>query len=141
MWLVLEGESYFPLIERIHKRAWLHVASHWHAPTRQLAGPMSRCYRTDIGAPIWLQKALNNELIWASPDQLRRGEIVVPGEVAILPCRCPGELVGHFLHLPAPRQHGEIFVLAEPPVRPVQGTSWVAPRYCTGSANRSDFWI
>ena len=44
------------LAEKIHERAWLHIGKHWHAPSRQLAAPMSRCYRTDIG-----QKALKTE--------------------------------------------------------------------------------
>ncbi len=141
MRMLLQGEAYFSLIERLERRAWLHLAMRWHPPTRQLAGPMSRCYRTDIGAPLWLQKALNNRLTWASLDEIRQGKVQASGEVAILPYRCPEDVVGRFLQLTAARQHREVFVMAEAPTRPIQGTTYLAPHYCLGSANRSDFWI
>ena len=141
MRMLLQGEDYLSLINKIHERAWLHVARHWHPPTRQLAGPMSRCYRTDIGAPLWLQKALNNRIVFAGLDEIRNKRVSAPGEVAILEYQCPEALVPMFLDLAGARQHREVFVAASAPVRPVQGCTWLDREYCLGSANRSDFWI
>jgi len=123
------------IADRIHERAWLHFAKHWHAGTRQLAGPMSRCYRNDIGAPLWLQKALGGRLEFASLDEARAS-----GEVTVLDLECPKPLRRCFLEPGGERQHRELFINAEPPESPLQGTTFLAPEFCLGSANKSDFW-
>ena len=127
------------LTERIHERAWLHLGKHWHVPTRQLAGPMSRCYSTDIGSPLWIQKGLRGRLAFTSLDEVKGsgGE----AEVAIHDYRCPDSVAPLFLKDSGARQHREVFIAAEAPVRPVQGTTWLDQEFCLGSANRSDFWI
>jgi len=43
MLMYIRDEQARSLIEKIHRRAWLHLIKHWHAPTRQISGPMSRC--------------------------------------------------------------------------------------------------
>jgi len=126
---------------KIHQRAWLHLAKHWHAPTRQLAGPMSRCYRNDIGHPLWLQKALGGRLELASLDEVRTSKIQESGETAVLDFDCPNELAGNFLRLGEPRQHREIFKNAEQPEPPLQGTTYLSENFSLGSANKSDFWV
>lgn len=139
--MTVRDKAALELTERIHRRAWLHLAKHWHAPTRQLAGPMSRSYSTDIGAPLWIQKALGGRLAFATLAAIRSGDVSAPGEVAQLDYRCPEELAPLFLELPAPRQHREVFLPAPAPVRPVQGTTWLERDYCLGSVNRGDFWV
>ena len=47
---------------RIESRLWLHLARHWDGFRRQFAGPMSRCYETDLGEPFWLEKSLSGRL-------------------------------------------------------------------------------
>jgi hypothetical protein len=126
---------------RIHHRAWLHLGKHWHAPTRQLAGPMSRCYSTDIGAPLWIQKALGGRLEFASLEDIRAGRVSAPGETAVLAFQCPNELMPLFLTLSGETQHRELFLAAPPPLRPVMGATYLTSRFCLGSANRSDFWV
>jgi hypothetical protein len=127
------------LTGKVHERAWLHLGRHWHAPTRQLAGPMSRCYSTDLGAPLWIQKALNNRLTFVSAEEItgRRAD----AEVAIHDYRCPESVAPMFLEARPPHQHRETFITAAAPVRPVQGTTWLDGDFCLGAANRSDFWI
>jgi hypothetical protein len=34
-----------------------------------------------------------------------------------------------------------VFLPADPPVAPVQGTTWLDRDYCLGSVNRGDFWV
>jgi len=128
-------------MEKIHDRLWEHIARHWHAPTAQLAGPMSRAYSTDIGRPLWLQKALDGRLAFVTLEELRRAEGRAYGEVGYLDVRCPAALHGHFLELPKPRQQREWFLAPRGPARGVQGTTYLAPRFCLGSINHADFWV
>jgi len=98
------------IAERMHERLWLHLAAHWHPPTRQLAGPMSRAYSNDIGSPLWLQKATNNELPFLSLDDIRANPPSESGDVALLAYRCPAALRPQFLRLARMHQHREIFI-------------------------------
>ena len=127
------------LTEKIHHRAWLHLGKHWHAPTKQLAGPMSRCYSTDIGAPLWLQKGLEGRLSFVTREQARSlgGSL----EVAVHDYRCPESVAPLFLESGPARQHRELFLNAPAPIAPVQGVTWLHPEFCLGSVNRGDFWI
>jgi hypothetical protein len=130
------------LVDKVHERFWKHIALHWHAPSKQLAGPMSRCYSTDIGAPVWLQKALDNRLFWVALADLKDENRGRPdGETAMLDWAVPERLVPYFLRLDKPRQHREVFLPAAEGVRPVQGTTWLTPEYALGSVNRGDFWV
>lgn len=123
------------LNQRLHERIWLHLAKHWHFPTRQLAGPMSRCYSTDIGRPLWLQKALGGRLPFATLDEIRSGAVRGSGEIGITEYSCPESIAPYFLRDQPPRQHRELFTPT------VQGTTWLERDFCLGSANRTDFWI
>ena len=128
------------LINALHDRVWLHLGKHWHAATAQIAGPMSRCYSTDIGAPLWLQKALAGRLEFASLDEIRTKRIGA-GEVAMLDYRCPVSLANLFLEPSTPHQHRELFLNAQSPAEPVQGTTWIEPAFSLGSVSRGDFWV
>jgi hypothetical protein len=142
MRMVLRDPGVLALADRIHTRAWMHLAKHWHVPSRQLAGPMSRCYSTDIGAPLWLQKSLGGRLVFATREEIAARRIDNASEAAMHDYRCPDPIAPMFLEAPrAARLHREVFIAAEPPVRPVQGTTWLDRDFCLGSANRSDFWI
>ncbi|MEK7405811.1 MAG: hypothetical protein AAB225_11940 [Acidobacteriota bacterium] len=141
MRMVVRNRAALELVERIHERAWLHLGRHWHPPTRQLAGPMSRCYSTDIGSPLWLQKALGGRLAFATLEEIREKRAPSAGETGMLDYRCPAQLAPLFLKLAAPRQHRELFLPAQPPMRPVQGTTLLERHFSLGSANRGDLWI
>jgi len=133
--MVVKDAESRALAERIHERAWLHLGRHWHVPSRQLAGPMSRCYRTDIGQPLWLQKALGGRLAFATLEEIRGRHVSVQAETAMLDYRCPASVAPLFLDPGAPRQHRELFLPS------VQGTTWLDRRYTIGSINRGNFWI
>jgi hypothetical protein len=137
--MLLKEDAVLQLAARIEERAWRHIGEHWHAATRQLAGPMSRCYFTDIGSPLWLQKALGGALPFATIEEAKRR----PGDAdaAILDYRCPAGITPLILKSGEPRQHREIFRIAAPPVIPVQGTTWLDRDWCLGSVNRGNFWV
>jgi hypothetical protein len=135
------------LAGRIHERAWLHIAKHWHLPTRQIAGPMSRCYFNDLGLQVWIQKALNNELFFMDKKTISQGPPHENDDVAVVAYRCPDDLRPYFTAVGAARMHREVFLPGSPgdnthpnALKDVEGTSYLAPTFCIGSANRSDFW-
>lgn len=114
----------------IERRLWLHLGKHWHQPTQQLAGPMSRCYATEQQRYLWIEAGLGNTM--------ERSELVREDE--LLPWHCPENLRGLFGELKAPREHRELFVPAVTKGEFVQGTTYLHPNYCVGSTNRSNFW-
>jgi hypothetical protein len=139
MRMFLKDDAVLKLAGQLEERAWRHIGEHWHASTRQLAGPMSRCYSTDIGAPLWLQKALGGAVPFATLEEAKRHP--EDGEAAVLDFRCPAEIVPLFVKGAEPHQHREIFRAAAAPVVPVQGTTWLDRDWCLGSVNRGNFWV
>lgn len=127
------------LARRIEDRAWLHLSRHWHEPTRQLAGPMSRCYSTDIGQPAWIQKALGGGVPFVEFEEIRTAGI--PGEVARLDYRCPSEPAARFVSFGVARQHRELFAAASAAGVAVQGTTYLGSQFCLGSVNQGSFWV
>jgi hypothetical protein len=122
---------------KIESRLWLHLARHWDGFRAQFAGPMSRCYETDLGEPFWLEKALGGRLGLADPAQRGQyGDL----DTAIHDFRCPESLAPAFL-TPAAYLHREAFRTAEAPLRPVQGTTFVDPGFSLGTVNQGDFWV
>lgn len=136
---------------RLHHRAWQHFAEHWHVPTLQLAGPMSRAYSNDIGSPLWLQKGMDNAIVFLTLDEI--GKKGGPLAAGLLDYNCPADLRHTFVALDHPHQHREMFSSGEivldtlvpnpapAPLSPIQGTTLLTPAFALGSANRSDFWI
>jgi len=121
---------------RLERRLWLHLARHWDGYRAQFAGPMSRCYETDLGEPFWLEKALGGRLGLADPAQRAQyGDL----DSAIHDYRCPEPLAGAFLQ-PAAYLHRETFRLAPAPLRAIQGTTCVEPAFSLGAVNQGDFW-
>ena len=80
----------------LEERLWLHVATHYHAPTAQLAGPHSRAYHNDVtggrgSLKTVLYQVLGDErLMRRTPFYALRQE---PGqgdvEVALTTYHCP----------------------------------------------------
>jgi hypothetical protein len=141
MQMVVKDAEFLELAAKIQERVWLHLGKHWHEPTMQLAGPMSRCYVTDIGKPLWLQKALGGRLQFASLDEVRGGKASGPGETGVLAYRCPESLASMFLEYGGARQHRELFYYPKPGAGAVHGVTWMQREFTLGSINRSDLWI
>ena len=124
------------LTGRLHARVWYSLAMHFHAPTRQLAGPHSRAYSTPLqsNGKLALQIGTQNALTFFTPQ-------TVPGS-APFPERmvCPEGLIPHFLALDSPAQRRECFIAAQGTDPFVQGTTYLHPDFTIGTVNRSDFW-
>lgn len=127
---------------RIEHRLWMHLARHWDSARKQVAGPMSRCYQTDLGTPLWLEKALGGRLGLATLDNRSTDRGEGSGETAVHDYRVPEDLRPIFFAPPTGKMHRELFILpSNPKVRPVQGATYIAADYSLGTVNRGDFWV
>lgn len=131
------------LITAVHDLAWKHVATHFHAPTQQWAGPHSRSDETNLaanhGTLAFLQKACQGKVTFHHADPL-----ALNLDAVRLPLSCPRKWNNYFLTLGSARQVVERFIPADP-AKPgarsaVIGTTWLHPRFTLGSVNRGDFW-
>jgi len=122
----------------MEERLWLHVASRFHRPTCQLAGPHCRAYRHDtVGAGGFLKVVLYNELGY---PELRRPTPYYPWEaeeahvgVALGRYHLPDYLRPVFGEKPPQWQVRETADAASA----VDLTSYLTPDYCLGTASRS----
>lgn len=126
---------------QLEQRVWQHLASRWDVPRKQFAGPMSRCYATDLGRPAWLEKSLRGELGLVRP-LAKDGTIGEgSGETAVYDYRCPENLRARFLTVQPEQEVREMFQTDKPGVVPVQGTTWLTPGFSLGSVNRGELWV
>lgn len=118
------------LVEPLYRLAWEEIATHFHQPTRQWAGPHSRCYRTLLGneVPALIQRATNGRVDFG---------ITAPS------------LDAHRLRAPCPPAFEPFFRDARtasivrtfiPGSEPVVGTTWMTPQFALSSVNRGDLW-
>lgn len=119
------------LTEEIYRLAWEEIASHFHPPTRQWAGPHSRAYSTLLGAGVLalIQRATDGRVAFGvDVPSLTEGRLPLP---------CPPQFERSFLQLDGPREVRKQFIAAEPPVI---GTTWLQPEFALGTVNRGDLW-
>lgn len=120
-----------PLIEELYRLAWEDIAAHFHAPTRQWAGPHSRCYSTLLKGQTLdgLQQATGGRAKFQADDPDIVGQR--------LPLPCPDDLVHCFVEAGDPREVVRTYLKGDPPVI---GTTWLEPAFTLGSVNRGEFW-
>jgi len=119
-----------PLIGDLVRHAWEEIAKHFHAPTRQWAGPHSRAYRS-----------LNSESTLALIQRATAGRVAfgldAPDRDELrLPVHCPPDLEPLFASLTTPRTVTETFIKRSATV----GTTYLHPQFALGSINRGDMW-
>ena len=131
MRLHVQDPAALPLIDTLYRLVWEDIARHFHAPSRQWAGPHSRCYSTLLKnfALSTLQRASGGVLDWGcdEPDIAEQR----------LPLPCPPDLLPLFQKLDAPREVIKTYLKATPPII---GTTWLEPSFTLGSASRGEFW-
>ncbi|HUS71611.1 MAG TPA: hypothetical protein VMY06_00985 [Sedimentisphaerales bacterium] len=125
------------LIQKLNRLAWLHLARHFHAPTRQWSGPHSRYYRTLLGKSTlaFIQRATDGKVHFV-PES----ETVVSLDAHRLRAKCPQDLFHYFTDLPSPRLEIEAFAKNKPDRHDIIGTTYLHPNYTLGSVNIGDLW-
>ena len=142
LWLVKDGRDK-SMVTALHDLAWKHVATHFHPPARQWAGPHSRSYETDLRKRpetlAFIQAACGKSVELGCAEPLPLGL-----EVYRVPLQCPRKWARLFGALVAPRLVSETFVQADAAMagskKPVIGTTWLHPRFTLGTVNRGDLW-
>ncbi|MFJ2873954.1 hypothetical protein [Streptomyces sp. NPDC087298] len=124
------------LNDRLHDRLWQHFLARWHPPTRQLSGPMARCYSNDLGVPPFLAKAVRGELGAPVPGPVR-GEMST-GLDACVDYRMPDWVLPRLRELAGKHEHRELFTGGP---APETGTTWLDPVTTLGSVNHQDTWL
>ncbi len=122
------------LAGELYRRGWKEVADHFHAPTRQWAGPQSRAYQTLLPQRIYgfLHRATGG----------RFGQDDDQPEIAEhrLVHTCPADMESRFLSLVTAREHRQTF-FREMDGRPdTVGTTHLAPAFTLGTVNAGDLW-
>lgn len=119
-----------PLIDALVRRAWEEVATHFHAPTHQWAGPHSRAYSSlnRASALALIQRATGGRVNFGvdAPDR----------EELRLPVVCPPDLEPLFGPLTEPRTVTATFIKRSNTL----GTTYLHPQFALGTINRGDLW-
>ncbi|MBM3333644.1 hypothetical protein FJY63_03190 [Candidatus Sumerlaeota bacterium] len=125
------------MVGEINRIAWRHVARHFHPPTRQWAGPHSRCYRTilDRSTLAFIQRGAGNKARFMSDAEAAEGL-----DAWRIAAKCPDDLVSYFTSPPLPRQERETFVKREKSQADIVGTTWLDHSFTIGSVNSSNLW-
>jgi hypothetical protein len=124
-------EEALRLVEDLYRVAWEDIAAHFHPPTRQWAGPHSRCYSTLLGRGTlaFLQRGTGGRVDLGADE---------PGLADLrLPVPCPDDLVPRFASLGATQDVVKTYLKGDPPI---VATTHLDPSFALGSANRSNFW-
>jgi hypothetical protein len=118
------------MLEVLVRRAWEEIAKHFHAPTRQWAGPHSRAYSS-------LNRASTLALIQrATAGRVNFGADEPDVEELRLPLACPSELEHLFGPLRESRTVTETFIKRTNTV----GTTYLHPQFALGTVNHDDLW-
>ncbi|RIQ21470.1 hypothetical protein [Jiangella rhizosphaerae] len=138
---------------RLGEVAWRHLAARWHAPSGQLAGPMSRTYGDDAadnpGLLTFLRTALDDAEPFGSFEPRPDVELVWP---AVLEPSVPARYVAAFTSAPAGTLRRELFARVDTAhgaaeqrggtaVDEVVGTTWLDPVLALGTINQADTWL
>lgn len=119
------------MVDYCYHTGWKVLATHFHQPTGQLAGPHSRSYSTLIRKPFY------NFLYTASGGKIKIADATRPDEYFKLQHKIPDDLISYFTDKPQERVQIDTFSLGEnPPI----GYTYLTEDYCFGTVNRSTTW-
>ncbi len=119
------------MIDFCYLAGWEVLATHFHPPSGQLAGPHSRSYST------LLRDDFYDFLYGASQDQVDYQQAQLPVDYYKLQHQIPASLVPNFRQLPQARVEKSTFSVGD---NPVVGYTYLHPQYCISSVNRSTTW-
>lgn len=153
--------EHIDLAEDLERVAWEHFLARWHPPTGQLAGPMARCYATDLhrrpGPLLVVQRVASDS--WRFFDDGAVPADVQAAHDAVLDYRIPADLRARLDHPVGEHTVRETFAETHyipgqvagissaaanghpPVVVPTVGTSWHEGGVTLGSVNFGDTWV
>jgi len=125
------------LLEELNSFAWRHMARRFHPPTKQWAGPHSRCYSTLLRPSVLaaIQQASDGHLEFLSAAQAWESL-----DAHRLQLHCPNDLLVNFTNLNGPREEIEAFERNAAGEHDIIGSTYLHPDFALGSVNLGDFW-
>ncbi|MBN1359408.1 MAG: hypothetical protein JW993_02400 [Sedimentisphaerales bacterium] len=125
------------LATELNDFAWRHLTRHFHAPTKQWAGPHSRAYATllDPSVLAFIQRGTNGKMSFMGEAQAYESL-----DAHRIPLACPEDLFDYFVTLREPRIEREAFVMNASDEHDVIGTTYLHPDFTLGSVNIGDLW-
>ncbi len=128
----VQDETARRLAGEIYRRGWEEISTHFHAPTRQWAGPHSRAYSVFLTPE--LQSFLHRATGASFPE--------IDGTPALYEHRimhqCPEDLRPHFFSLEKPCTFREVFSTSGD--LEIVGTTVLNPDFTLGTVNAGDLW-
>ncbi len=118
----------------LHKMAWQELASHFHAPTRQWAGPHSRCYSTLLSETTLL--LIHRGTLGAANLGIEDEGLEPRAKREGIP-QCPDDLISLFTVLSEPRSIVKTLVRGE---LDIIGTTYLHPKFALSNASVDNFW-
>jgi hypothetical protein len=119
------------LLDHLVRLAWMEIASHFHAPTRQWAGPHSRAYSS------LLEDRVLAIIQRGTAGRVDFGVDAPELEELRLPLACPPDLEPMFRTLDVPRTVTEVFIR----LRGITGTTYLHPQFALGSVNHTEYGL
>jgi len=125
------------LLCELNRFAWYHLARRFHPPSRQWAGPHSRCYSTLLrdSTLAFIQRATAGKIHF-----LPESETFESLDAHRISADCPQDFLHYFTDLPEPRLEIETFTRNAPDKHDIIGTTYLHPDYTLGSVNIGDLW-
>jgi len=125
------------LLNELNRFAWHHVGCHFHPPSRQWAGPHSRCYATLLrdSTLAFIQRGTNGKVHF-----LPESDTFKSLDAHRLVARCPDDFLHYFTELPEPRLEVETFARNAGDKHDIIGTTFLHPDFTLGSVNIGDLW-
>ncbi len=125
------------LLNELNRFAWHHVGCHFHPPSRQWAGPHSRCYATLLrdSTLAFIQRGTNGKVHF-----LHESDTFESLDAHRLVARCPDDFLHYFTELPEPRLEVETFARNAGNKHDIIGTTFLHPDFTLGSVNIGDLW-
>ncbi len=117
-------------IDSLYSVGWEMIASHYHKPSGQWAGPHSRSYSTLVKPSFYaiLKEASNGRIDTGMEE--KRSDVKIKHQI-------PEYLIPWFLSPEYPRTETDVFEKSEPQII---GTSYLDNAYAISTANRSSMW-
>jgi hypothetical protein len=127
---ILDKET-LEMVNYCYNTGWKVMATHFHQPTGQLAGPHSRSYSTLI------RDRLYNLLYGASNGKIKYDNAQKPDNYYKLQHKIPTAYMDYFIKTPKSRVQIDTFSLQDnPPI----GYSYLTSEYAFGTVNRATTW-
>lgn len=131
------------LLDGLNAMAWESIAKHFHYPTRQWAGPHSRCYSTiqPVTFLYRVQRALGGGVEFVPEREIEEKYLeAIPLELFRNETACPPEFLRYFIGFPGDHDANCAYIKPGMGETPALAAAWMTADYALSSFYHSTFW-